>query len=493
MKIRQTKVWATILAASMLVASLAGCAPKDNTGTASGGTSSADPSSEASTSSQMTEQEADSALFPKGDLKGATIKMLNVAGGGDPNTEGMEELEKSDLEAKLKRMEEKYNCKYEWAHLAVEWAEIPNEVIKSVAAGQPLADFFEGSRMWLPQLAANDVVVDLTEVLKAKPYAETKYVENVSWLGKKYGIGTGVGGEGLIYNRKMIMDAGMEKTPSELFRDGKWGYDDFYNYCVELKSKLKKDEYPFYVAPYYWALFATAANGAELVKTDGTVNIASQPVIEVMEFLQKMVDANLVRPANVDDKGEPDYWGTPSATFDAGIEVAMAHRASWQAAGLVDKVDFGFVPYPWGPQVKVTGDYTTIPENYKTTFYDAGAKMMLKGAEKKGDLGIMLDMYMDLVEFAFIVKDAENLKKGEIYSNSAQGEPRWFNNDLDVELFDWSLSRERFEPVASVNSLTGTEKVMTDIINEKKAVRSSLEAQLQVAQAAMKDAGYVVE
>ena len=35
------------------------------------------------------------------------------------------------------------------------------------------------------------------------------------------------GTEGLVYNKAMIEEAGMEFTPTEMFLNGTWSYDDF--------------------------------------------------------------------------------------------------------------------------------------------------------------------------------------------------------------------------------------------------------------------------
>ena len=91
------------------------------------------------------------------------------------------------------------------------------------------------------------------------------------------------------------------------------------------------------------------------------ITMTEEPYIETMEFLQKLWNAGVCRMPNVTESGSYDNWGTPSATFDQGVEVAMTHRAGWQYGGMNNNgVDWGFVPYPWGSNVTCEGDYTTL-------------------------------------------------------------------------------------------------------------------------------------
>ncbi|MBQ4227474.1 MAG: extracellular solute-binding protein, partial [Clostridia bacterium] len=191
-----------------------------------------------------------------------------------------------------------------------------------------------------------------------------------------YGFVTSYQGtEGLVYNRAMIEEAGMEYTPTEMFMQAKWSYNDFYDYMVELQSKLPEGTWAFFIDPNYWNIFASAANGTAAVSNDLELTMTSEPYIETMEFLQKLWNAGVCRMPNVTESGGYDNWGTPAATFDKGVEVAMTHRAGWQYGGLNNNgIDWGFVPYPWGSNVTlgVEGDYTTLSDTYKAAFYDYG-------------------------------------------------------------------------------------------------------------------------
>lgn len=499
---KSKKILSLILTMAVGTSLFTGCGGNDNSQTANTTASTAaettksdNETTTAAEETTLSELEEKSQYFPAGDLKGATFKILKHNGGVeiDPNAEKIDEFDKADREARIAAVEKKYNCKIELVSVTGNYDDIPSEIIKSYASGQPIADLVDIDGMWLTQLVSNNVLYDMTDVIKDKPYGK-KWVENATWLDKVYGVGSGMGGEGLVYNRKMIKDAGMEKTPSEMFAEGKWSYDDFYAYCSELKSKLKENEYPFFIDPLYWGLFASAANGVHVINNDGTMGYTEEPFIECMEFLQKLDNAGFIRPTNMSEDGTPDYWQTPGATFDQGQEVVMTHRGGWQMAALVDKVDFGFVPYPWGSNIEFTSDgskeaYKALPDNYQATYYNSRVEVLIKGVENKGDPAVIMDMFLELLDKSDAVKDYNNEKAGIVEVKPSNS--NFFSDDLDLELYEWMLSRERLELMQSVKPVVRIGKVFEDIINEKKPVRATLEAQAQADEAAMKDAGWV--
>ena len=99
-----------------------------------------------------------------------------------------------------------------------------------------------------------------------------------------------------------------------------------------MKNKMGEDEYPLYVPPYYWMLFATAANGEIILDPSGELNYLSAPFLETQEFFAKCLENDLMPVPPVDpETGKWQASGYADGTFSAGNTVAMAHRAGWQA------------------------------------------------------------------------------------------------------------------------------------------------------------------
>lgn len=430
----------------------------------------------------------DTSLFPAFDLGGVTITLLNHSNiaGLDPNAEGIEQYEKEDREANVKRIEEKYNVKLEFVAPPTDvWDDLTKEVISAYAAGQPVADVMDCYYQFLGTYVANDILYDMTEVLDNTDIFNPE--NYCTWMNKKWGVSFGMGGEGIFYNKDMIKRLGMDKTPAEMFSEGKWSYDDFYNYCMDMKSKMADNEYPLFVSPYYWMLFATAGNDIQILGGDGNLNYLDPGMLETMEFLQKLIDAGLCRKPNMTEDGGYDSWGTGGATFDNGVEVAMCHRAIWQVDGLVGKFDIGYVPYPWGSNVTAgktgeAGDYKTLSNNYKTSYFDGQVLTLTKGVEQKADPLAVMVMVTDFMrDWNFT---AANYQKPE----ESVDNTRWFNDPLDAELYNYSQDIKRWEPYNSLDIELSLS--LNKIFYGGESLRSNFESFYNADMAAMIEAGY---
>ncbi len=311
----------------------------------------------------------------KYDLQGMTVK-VRLWDSPNPYAEETDQVDKDKWLPIFEGVKEKYNCDFEFYSPTVEYDDFTKEWLQSIASGSPCWHVTNNfSAMWLIAMTANDGLVDISKALETIEMPEI-FKKTAAVGDGVYGFVTGYQGtEGLVYNRAMIAEAGMEYTPTEMFQQAKWSYDDFYDYMVELQSKLPEGTYAFFIDPNYWNIFASAANGTAAVSNDLELTMTGEAYIETMEFLQKLWNAGVCRMPNVTESGSYDNWGTPAATFDKGVEVAMTHRAGWQYGGLNSNgIDWGFVPYPWGSNVTLgtEGDYTTLSETYRAAFYDYG-------------------------------------------------------------------------------------------------------------------------
>lgn len=128
-------------------------------------------------------------------------------------------------------------------------------------SGNPDADIMDIYFQHIVTLLNNNMLYDFTNDMDGR-FAENSLFD---WVGKTYGIGSYIAGEGLYYNKTMIKNLGMEHTPAEMFAMGQWDYDSCFNYLQEMKRLMGSEEdYPLFVAPYYWTIFAPMANGESL-------------------------------------------------------------------------------------------------------------------------------------------------------------------------------------------------------------------------------------
>ena len=441
------------------------------------------------------------------DLQGNTVK-LRMWDSVNPYAEDVSEVDKAEWLPRYEALKAAYNCDFEFYTSTSEWDDMPAEWILSVSGGAPAWHVTNNlSSMWVMNLAANDALADISPALEEMDLPVAFKDASLSG-GARYGFITGFPGpEGLVFNRAMIAEAGMEYDPGEMFAMGKWDYDSFYEYMVELQSKLPEGTYAFFIDPNYWGIFAPPANGGVMaVYPDFTLGLLSDEYIETFELLEKLIAAGCVRPVNRDEDGEPEYWSTPAATFDQGVEVAMTHRAGWQMGGLNSNgLDWGFVPYPWGSgaTLKEEGNYKSL-ENYYGSYYDMGlVGSVLKGAEvdfpgmdaeyvNKALVHLMYDLLFDDEQKADIQAKAD-----PDYMPEPEG---MFADELSAELHTWLKMHTKFNPIANLNSAGlgksyGGEVSLYGLtrkpFDDGTAIRSTFEAAVPEIEASFRDAGYI--
>ena len=211
-----------------------------------------------------------------------------------------------------------------------------------------------------------------------------------------------------------------------------------------------------------------------------------------MEFLQKLVNEGIaaIPDSSVTDTGAISYnnWGYPGSTFDAGETIAISHRAAWQAAGLVDKFELGYVPYPWGSNVGIDesligqeGAYKTLDERYMGSYYDGQAMVLVKGIEKKADPIAVMTMMTELMGW-------DSVMNGYVPEEGSQS-CGWLEDGIDKDLYFFQGDRQTCEFYNSIKSVKLTVS-FNQIVYQNKSVRSELESYYQADMAAMIEAGY---
>ena len=105
-----------------------------------------------------------------------------------------------------------------------------------------------------------------------------------------------------------------------------------------------EEDYPLFVAPYYWTIFAPMANGGEsLFGSNGDLRYLSDTGLETEEFLLKLIDAGLCAvPETVDEEGNVKYdtWGYPGNMLQwrivrHGRQIALTSSCSRLALCLI--------------------------------------------------------------------------------------------------------------------------------------------------------------
>ena len=152
----------------------------------------------------------------KYDLQGNTVK-LRLWDAVNPYAEDVSEVDKAAWLPRYEAIKEAYNCDFEFYTSTSEWDEMPAEWILSVSGGAPAWHVTNNlSSMWVMNLAANGALADISGALEEIEMPQLFKDASLTG-GARYGFITGFPGpEGLVFNRAMIEEAGMELTDEEM-------------------------------------------------------------------------------------------------------------------------------------------------------------------------------------------------------------------------------------------------------------------------------------
>lgn len=489
------KTFKQLLALGMVVTtagSLTGCGKTNTSNTnvdptqavTEAADSSASTSDESATSEESTEETYD--------FGGITVKAF----GGQWNNLDSDELVYTEAKAYV---EEKYNIKLEKA--AMEGYDGTNDddlLITSIAAGDPCVDLISVNPESMVSLFLNNVLFDITDY-KDELEVGSLYTDVASWQGKCYGVSYDNIGDAwvLVYDRQLLKDIGMSKTPTEMFMEGNWDYASAKAYLTEMKSKLPDGTYPIGQYPYHYAVMAGSANGAPMIGADGKLNYTNEFFIEAMNFYQELEEDGLAYPAAQITK-EDGSTGYDYAYAVDDDRIVLKRAEAWQLSGL--DYEYGIVFWPWGSGVSCDGDYTTLSDSYGIAGSYWGFNGVVDASvEKLGIPGeVLTKITYDYVTASSNdgktwMHEAWEAEQNGTYTNvgAEYGEARSFYTEEDIELYDWAHSRFitdyswAFDSASLIKCWTPFKEIFYDY----KDVRSTLESYYNEGKAALEEVG----
>lgn len=491
MKKSTKKLWALGLSAAMAF-SVTGCGNNgDNnntTTTPAQTTANNNETTTAANQDETTTQEEE-----KYDFGGQTVRVWG--NGFDQLLKEDEDLKYAEAKAKI---EEKYNIVLE--PITLDGYDGTNEtqlLLSSVASGEPAADIVVLNVGSFLGCVMNNLLLDITEY-KDEYKVGSAYLDAMTWNGKCYGISYDDVGSCwvMVYDRDYLKQIGMEKTPTEMFMEGKWDYENFKSYLADMKSKLPEGVYPIGAYPFHWATMAGAANGYPTLDSNGHLAYKDEPFIEAIQLYRDLQTTGLAAPAKpvVKDDGSTGYQFAYRYDDES---IVLARAEQWEFGYI--SYDFGIVPYPWGSNVTCDGDYKTLSDNYKVAFtYWGGISVLDAAVERTGIPGNILTKiaqdYQELINDKSWMHDAyekeQNGEKDVIFSASP-GAAGSFTTQEDIEINDWMHSRFEYDWGWGADSaeLMSAWDCFRDIYGPGNDIRATLESYYNEAAAKMKDAG----
>lgn len=238
--------------------------------------------------------------------------------------------------------EAKYGGTFEL--IVVPWADITAKIV-SMQAADDAPNMMLLSDQSFPLVAAKNILQPLPEELDLS-WVPQFYIDAYTYKGKKYGVGSGKPSLSYIaYNKDMFELEGLP-DPFDLWKEGKWDYDAFYNAGSTLTKDFDNDGQIDQWGFCTWGTYVSQliqSNGARLVlfEEDGAYSgLKDTKTIEALTFIQKMLKmpGGFMNPAN---------YQTFQADFIAG-KLAMTHGVYLPKPAEM-KDTMAIVPFPHGP------------------------------------------------------------------------------------------------------------------------------------------------
>jgi arabinogalactan oligomer/maltooligosaccharide transport system substrate-binding protein len=208
---------------------------------------------------------------------------------------------------------------------------------KTAAQGGQGPDVFRAEVAWVPQLAKNGLVVDLTDTDLAKDtgdFLETP-LGSTKFEGKSYGVPQVTDSLALFYNKKLLADAGVQppKTWDEL---------------KAAAAKLGGEKSFFLNNDAYYALPFIYGAGGDLVDAAGKkIVVNSAANVKALQTAKGLLDAKAASTA----LDPTNSYSNMQAGFSSG-EIAMVVNGPWsvadylKGAAFTDKANLGIAPVP---------------------------------------------------------------------------------------------------------------------------------------------------
>jgi arabinogalactan oligomer/maltooligosaccharide transport system substrate-binding protein len=241
--------------------------------------------------------------------------------------------------------------------------------IASSAGNAP--DVIRAEIAWTPEFAHLGYLLELDEYISSKDkadYLKAPFAYNV-YKGKIWGIPQVTDAPALLYNKRLLKEAGYNNPPKTL--------TEMEKMVANIKSKLGIEGFYMRGDAYWFQCFLWAFDGG-LIDEDGNIFINNENSIKALEYVVNQKDK--LFPGTIDFAND---YNNAMALFKDG-KVAMIINGPWATADVLsgnefkDPSNFGVAPFPKGPGGKqgspVGGHNYTISSG--TLYPDAAYKFI---------------------------------------------------------------------------------------------------------------------
>jgi len=244
----------------------------------------------------------------------------------------------------LEEIVKEFEAEHPDIHVQVEFIPFTEAQTKFQVAAETgsAPDVMRAEITWTPDYADSGFLLELDAYLSpedkadylAIPFAYNQY------NGKMYGLPQVTDVVALLYNKRLLKEAGHDAPPTTLA--------EFEQIAADVKAKLGIDG--FYMRAHaHWFLCFLWAFGGDLVNADGEIFINQPKSVQALAYLVSQKDK--LFPGNTDFSSE---YNDMMTAFKEGKTV-MLMQGPWGTAEILsgkefaDPTNLGLTPFPKGP------------------------------------------------------------------------------------------------------------------------------------------------
>ena len=280
--------------------------------------------------------------------------------------------------------------------IKIDYLEVPTEdrveaITQSVLAGDPIADVLRVSSTEYMDLLAAGMLTDISKETKdywtnGELVAPEATLGSAEALGGQYGVSTSLQMwfEYMVFDVNLIEQAGLEETPFEMWKDGRWTWTNARDYMLKLKSSLGEDYTIWAAEPHFVLNNGLGSGGNLLVDADGKNNMTSDSTYASLEYYKSLYDDGIMK-FYLDEEGNP-VWADSQTAWEKDGNVVFTTLEAWRSDCCIRNTEkeYGFVPYPISDDIKpeefivpaTGGDIYVIPKGVKNVETAVQAAML---------------------------------------------------------------------------------------------------------------------
>lgn len=227
----------------------------------------------------------------------------------------------------IKRFNKKYpNVKIKYQ--SVPFADAQNKFKTAAEAGEGAPDVMRAEVAWVPEFAAAGhlYALDGTSLLEDKDFLETPLSSNV-YKGKTYGVPQVTDTLGLMYNKKLFKEAGINKPPTT--------WQEVEEASKKLKDKAGVDGIYLNSAGYFVLPFMYGEGGDLVDDEKKQILVGSDENKAGIKTAVDLIDSGAAPKPDANDA-----YGTMMTLFKEG-KVGMIMNGPWEVANITKDPGFG--------------------------------------------------------------------------------------------------------------------------------------------------------